>query len=54
MKAVGTSLVVQCLRLHASNAGAQVLLVGELRSYMPHDTTHPLKKAVSIKCLEET
>ena len=36
---VGTSLVVQWLRLCTFNAGAQVpSLVGELRSHMPHCT----------------
>ena len=34
----GTSPVVQWLRLCASNVGVQIqLLVGELRSHMPHD-----------------
>ena len=41
---LGTSLVVQQLRLHVSNAGDTVQsLVGELRSHIPHATWHSQK-----------
>ena len=40
----GTSLVVQRLRLHASNAGGKGLTPGQGRSHMPHGTAKRKKQ----------
>ena len=41
----GTSLAVQCLRVHASKAGGTIQsLVGEIRSHMLHAAAKKLKK----------
>ena len=51
---LGTSLVVQWLRLRASNAGAQVRsLVGEQRSHMLQGAAKKVKKTTTKKNDEE-